>query len=155
MTAYTTYTNGTVVAAASGANAAGYPAVTVLEGVYDATKRNMTAADTMAVITIPEGTYVLNVGYEVLAADASQTLNIGDGTDPDGWIAAADVGTLGNTGISTLALTEGTPNTVTRYTGGKYYSAADTLDLEVPSAKAYDTLKVRVFAVCAILGVAG
>jgi len=98
--------------------------------------------------------FVDKVLYEVITADATQTMSIGDGSGTSSYIADADVATAGNTGHSALTLTEATPNTVTGYTGGKFYSAADTIDLLVPSGKVWDTLKVRVYAICTILGVA-
>lgn len=146
MATYTTYSDGTTVTASGGSNAAGSPAVTVIENIFDAGRRNLAAADVVEVISIPAKTRVLNVFYEVLTADASQTLTIGDGDDTDGYIAGADVGTAGNAGCSALALTEAAPNTVTGYSNGKFYSAADTIDLLVPTSKAFDTLKVRVCA---------
>lgn len=152
MATYTTYSDTTPITRSGGGNAASYPAVTVLENIFDASLRNLAAADVATVLDIPAKTLVMNVFYEVLTADATQTINLGDGTDPDGFFAAADVGTLGNKAMMSLALTEATPNTVTRYTGGKFYSAADTIDIEVPSGKALDTLKIRVCAVVAALG---
>ena len=65
----------------------------------------------------------------------------GDGTDPDGYVAVADVATAGNSGVGAGA-----------YAAGKFYAAADTIDLEVPATKALDTLKVRVVALVAAIG---
>ena len=144
MTAYTTYDNGASTTAGSGSNAAGAPKQTMLVGVFDASKRNLAAADTVAIIDVPAGTYVRDVFYEVLTADATQTVNVGDGADPDGYVAAADVATAGNNGIGAGALA-----------GGKYYGTADTIDLEVPATKALDTLKIRVVAEVVMLGLTG
>lgn len=152
MSTYTTYSDGTTITASGGSNAASFPAVTVIENIFDAGRRNVTAADVVEVLSIPAKTRVLNVFYEVLTADSGQTMTIGDGDDTDGYISAANVATQGNAGCSTLALTEATPNTVTGYSGGKFYSAADTIDILVPSGKAYDTLKVRVCATVAQFG---
>jgi hypothetical protein len=126
--------------------------VTIIENIFDASRRNLAAADVVTLLSIPAKTRVLNVFYEVLTEDATQTVSIGDGSDTDGFLAAADVGTAANTGCSTLALTTGTPNTVTGYSGGKFYSAADTIDLVVDSGKALDTLKLRVCATVAQFG---
>lgn len=152
MATYTTYSNGETITATGGGNAAGYPAVSVLQNVVDFSKRIVTAADVIQALSIPAHTLVMRVGYEVLVADATQTMTVGDGSDTDGFIVAADVGTLGNSGMSALALTEGAPNTITGYSGGKYYSAADTIDILVPTGKAYDTLKVRIFAIVGLMG---
>lgn len=152
MTTYTTYTDGATVTASGGSNAAGFPAVTVIENIFDAGRRNLAAADVVEVLSIPAKTKVLDLFYEVLTADATQTINVGDGDDADGFFAAADIGTAGNKAALSLALTTGTPNTVTGYSGGKFYSAADTIDITVPSGKALDTLKIRFCAVVAQFG---
>lgn len=143
----------TTLTAGNVGNAAGYPAHDMIEATYDATENVGAAADVFQMIAVPAGTFVHRVFYEVLAADATQTMNVGDGSDVDGFIAAADVGTAGNKGVTTFALTEGAPNTVTGYSGGKFYSAADTIDIEVPATKAYDTLKVRIVAEVSYMGV--
>jgi len=64
------------------------------------------------------------------------------------------VATTGNTACSALSLTYTDPGvetpgavTIDGFSSGKFYSAADTIDILVPTAKAYTTLKVRVFAV--------
>lgn len=141
MATFTTYKDGSGIAASSGSNAAGYPATNVLVGFYDASKRSLAAADVAQVIDIPANTYVHKVFYKVMAADATQTLNVGDGVDPDGYVAAADVGTLGNSGVGAGALA-----------AGKFYAAADTIDIEVPATKAFDTLKVKVVATVTFVG---
>lgn len=139
MATYTTYKDGKTIAAASGGNYAGSPVVTILTGTYDASRRALAAADVAEVINIPAGTYVMKVFYRVLTADATQTLNVGDDADPDGYVAAADVGTAGNNGVGAGALAT-----------GKYYATANTIDVEVPATKAFDTLKVIVSAACVL-----
>lgn len=152
MTTYTTYTDGKTIAAGSGSNAAGAPEVSVIQGIFDASKRNLTAADVAEVLNIPANTFVHNVFYKVMTADASQTMSIGDGSSTAGYVSAADVGTAGNSGGSSLALTEGTPNTVTGYSAGKFYAAEDTIDILVPTGKAFDTLKVKLVATVTFVG---
>lgn len=139
MATFTTYLDGTGFGA--GSNAASFPAATVFEAVYDSSRRALAAADVVELIKIPARSYVAKVFYHVITGDASQTLNVGDGTDPDGYVAAADVATAGNAGVGAGA-----------YASGKFYSAADTIDLEVPATKAFDTLKVRVVAHVVALG---
>jgi hypothetical protein len=140
MATYTTYLDGKDVAGASGGNYAGSPGPTVLVGIYDASRRPLAAADVATVVNIPANTYVTKVFYRVLTGDATQTLNIGDGADPDGYVAAADVATAGNVGVGAGALAS-----------GKLYTAADTIDIEVPATKALDTLKVEVIVSCVLL----
>lgn len=141
MATYTTYKDGKNIAAASGSNAAGTPATTVIVGDFDAALRNLAAADVAEVLNIPANTFVHKVFYDVVTGDATQTLNVGDGADPDGYVAAADVATAGNSGVGAGALAS-----------GKFYAAADTIDIEVPATKAFDTLKVKIMAVVTMFG---
>lgn len=141
MATFTTYSDGTNIAASSGSGAASYPAQSTIQGVFDASKRALAAADVVTVLNLPAGTYVHKVFYKVLAGDATQTMNVGDGADPDGYVAAADVATTGNSGVGAGALAT-----------GKFYAAADTIDIEVPALKAFDTLKVKLVAVVTMIG---
>jgi hypothetical protein len=141
MATYTTYTDSTPVVRSGGSNAAGFPAVTVFENTFDATRRNLAAADVVELINIPAGTLVQKVFVQVVSGEAAQTLNVGDGADPDGYVAAADVSTSGTRVMGAGALA-----------AGKFYAAADTIDIEVPATKAYATLRVRVVAVCVCMG---
>ena|SRR3990167_1092041 len=143
-TAFTTYTDGTVVAAASGGNYAGTPVRTVLTGHYDSTRRNMTVdGDTMEVVNIPAGTVIESVVLEVITAEtsATPTINVGDGTDPNGWVAGAAtdaVAKLLGAGAYVAA-------------GGKLYATADTLDLEMPTGDDATTLVCKVHVICTIV----
>ena len=141
MTTFTTYANGTSTVNTAVA-AASFPAVTTLEQTFDATKRVLAATDVVELISIPAGTHVLNVYVEVLEgeATAAQTLNVGDGVDPDGYVAAATVATTGARVLGAGAIV------------GKLYSAADTIDIAVPATMAYASLKVRVVAMVTMLG---
>lgn len=133
-------------------NAAGSPAHDMITATYDASVTAGAAADVFQMIAVKKGTFVHRVYYQVLAGDASQTVDIGDGATVDGYFADLDVATTGATGVSTLALTEGTPNTVTGYSAGKYYTADDTIDLVVPATKAWDTLKLKIVAEVSYMG---
>lgn len=149
---HTAYSDGAVITASGGCNAAGTPAYSVITNTYDASRCTTAATDSVVMLTIPARTYVQSVFYEVLLGDATQTADIGDGDDPNGWVPAADVATTGNSGCSSIALTNGTNESITGYTGGKYYATADTIDLTVPSGKAWDVLKLRVSAAAVMFG---
>jgi hypothetical protein len=141
-TAYTTYSNGTTIANASGYNAAGAPAATVITGVFDASKRNLTSGDSAAVVTIPANTFVHNVAIEVLTADATQTADVGDGDITDGWgedLSLADLATV---------MDEDADLNVS----GKFYSAADTIDVLCPGSKLLDTARFKIHAFVTLLG---
>lgn len=139
--AFSTYLDGSSTLNGNGSNAAGFPAVTMFEGVYDASKRALAAADVVELIKLPARSYVVKVFYHVITGDATQTLNIGDGANVAGYVAAADVATAGTSGVGAGA-----------FATGKFYATADTIDLEVPVGKALDTLKVRVVALVAAIG---
>ena len=103
------------------------------------------SGDVYEILELPAKTLVLRVGYDVTTAEgATATVHIGDASDADGFVASANLNSVGS-GVSTLALTEGAPNTITGYSGGKYYSAADTIDLTLNNAS-IDTAVVRVWA---------
>lgn len=143
-TAFTTYTDGTVVAAGSGGNHAGTPAWTVLTGVYDATRRNMTVdGDTMEVLNIPAGTLVHNVIVEVITIEttATPTISVGDGNGTTSWVVGASTATAAKilgAGAYVVA-------------GGKFYAAADTIDIIMPAGDDATTLVCKIHAVCTIV----
>jgi hypothetical protein len=138
MTTYTTKTDGRTITASGGSNAAGTPAMTVLTNVYDAAERPMIATDVAEVLAIPAHTFVHTVFYEVLNGEAAQTMDLGTAGGTD-YGSAVDVATTGN-------------NLAGAYTVGSYFATADTIDITVPSAKAYTTLKVRVSAAVTLFG---
>lgn len=142
MADYTTYADGSVVANKSGSNAAGYPAVTVLTGEFDASKRPLASGDTMAVINVPANTYVLKVSIDVDTIDASQAVDIGDDATADGW--GEDLSVASGGGVADL---DADFNAT-----GKLYTEADTIDILVPASKYLDTAKFTINATCAILG---
>ncbi len=148
MTDYTTYSDGTPIVRSGGSNAAGYPAVTVFENTFDATRRPLDAADMVEVLDIPANTFVMAVFLDCLTADGANLVDIGDGDDPNGWVANGPL----------------TASTVTRGAGayavgadpfplvGKFYSAADTIDATVVAGDTVTVGKFRVVAVCVCLG---
>ena len=134
-----------------------------------------TASVVYQMLDIPAGTFILSAGYEVLensagttGEDSTETIDIGDGSDPDGWIDGANVLT-GQTAtaycywpsaVNTAVSIETVVGTVTNVmqlpvleggvTGaytliGKLYQAADTIDLKLNNDAT--TLKIRVTAV--------
>jgi hypothetical protein len=120
-----------------------FTAITAARSTAGATA--LASGDVIETIPLPAKARVMAVGVDVVTAGTgSLTLDVGDGSDADGFldgIAADAVGSF----CTALALTEGTPNTIVGYSNGKYYSAADTIDVKlvgyVPGA-----LKCRVWA---------
>lgn len=109
----------------------------------------LAAADILQVISLPAKTFVIAAGLDVTtAAGGTLTLDLGDGSDADGYIDGVDGNAVASYApIKTLV--EGTPNTILGYSLGKYYSAADTLDLVLVNAPA--ACVVRVWAIVANL----
>jgi len=145
MATYTKYANGTVVTASGGANAAGFPAFTVFENTVDFTKVSTPLAinDVVQVISIPAGTWVMGVHWKIETVEgAARNFAVGDSTTTNGWITTTSANTL-TSGTSTLALTEGMPNTITGYSSGKYYSTASTIDVLAVTAGGLTTAKLR------------
>jgi hypothetical protein len=108
------------------------------------------AGDGVAAIAIPANTFVHAVGVNVTTAEGGTlTIDIGDGTDPDGWIDGVD-GNAVAAYAPTHVLTEGTPNVIIGYGKGKLYTADDTID--VITVNAADTAVMTVWAVCSYVG---
>lgn len=134
----------------SGVPITGLDKMFVLHNVIDFGDGNHTHADgdTLEVLNIPAGVLVLRAGHKVITAEGGTAAGtLGDGVDPDGFVAASNLNAAaGTTQISALALTEGTPNTVTGYSNGKFYAAADTIDYVATNA--LDKAAIDFFAVC-------
>jgi hypothetical protein len=122
------------------AGTAGYsakgPNVKVLSQVVDLTNSDfstLASTDTIEVLSVPAGTVVLSAGYEILTVGTgSGTLSLGDGADPDRYVAAVVQTGAGQK----AALATNVPH---------LYTAADTIDLL--SATAVCNSKVNVWAV--------
>lgn len=104
--------------------------------------------DIYELFNVPAKTLVLRAGYDVTTAEgASCTFSLGDGSDDNGYLDAISLNSVAS-GVMTLALTDASPGvTVTAYSGGKYYSAADTIDMKLNTNTTYDAAVVRVWIV--------
>jgi hypothetical protein len=103
----------------------------------------LAASDVLEVIPIPAGTIVSNVGMEVTtAAGVTSTLSIGDGGAAAGYLAATSVNATGwSGGVPVLSSGAFAPT----LSGGKVYSAADTIDVTIGTAVPAAAV-VRIFA---------
>jgi len=100
--------------------------------------------DVLEAIPVPAKSYVLAVGLDVTTAEGGTcTIDVGDGSDVDGYLDGVNANTIASY-ANALALAEGTPNTVVGYSNGKYYAAADTID--VLFVNAADAAVLRVWA---------
>ncbi len=108
----------------------------------------LASGDVLEVIPVPAKSLVMRVGYDVTTAEgATATFDLGDGSDADGYLNDVDLNSVAS-GVMALALTEGTPNTISGYSNGKYYSAADTIDITLNN-NAINVAVVRLWALVA------
>ena len=83
------------------------------------------AGGVVEVLSIPAGAYVERVILRVDTAEGgTATGDLGDGTDPNGYDDAMNLNAAANTCYSSVAGTDALAE-------GKYYSAADTIDLSL------------------------
>ena len=89
----------------------------------------MATTDAYELLTIPAGALVLNVAHKVTTVEGGTcTYDIGD-TDVNGYVVAA---TSGN-GNAATDLSSFNATATPAYGVGKYYAAADTIDISFPT----------------------
>lgn len=118
-----------------------YPVVNVASNLFksenfiDFSTRNAAIGDVVQAIKVPANCHVSRVYWYVVSGQASvANVTIGDGADADGFESAADMTTTGNNGSTVVA--DG-------YGYGKFYTAADTIDITIAGANA-TTLKLYI-----------
>lgn len=125
----------------------------VASALVDFSKRTLAQNDIAEVISVPADTFVRLVRWEVTKVEgAARNFSVGDGASATGYVASTSGNTLAEGVSGPVALTEGAPNTVTGFSGGKYYSAADTIDVTAVTAGGLTTCILKVTAVMDILG---
>ena len=78
--------------AGSGYPATDLPKVFIIENIVDFAATNRVATNILQVLHVKAGTYVMLAGIEVLVVeDGTATIDLGDGTDDDGYLAAQDI----------------------------------------------------------------
>lgn len=120
----------------------------MISATVDFTNAAVTCAqnDIVEALAIPANTFVYGIRAEVLTVEgAARNFAIGDGADTDGYITTQSANTLAEF-HSLLTLTEATPNTITGYSNGKYYAAADTIDILAVTSGGLTTCKLKVSA---------
>ena len=104
----------------------------------------LAAADVLQVLPVPAKALVLHVGLDVETAGTTDlTLDVGDGADPDGYLDGVAGDAAGS--FASVATVAGDPGALVGLSAGKYYSAADTIDI-VLVGKVPGALKCRVWA---------
>lgn len=105
-------------------------------------------SDTVQLLSIPAGTIVKDVGINIYSAWSTAGLTcygvtLGDGTTTDGWLLSVDFGPSASGvsrtgGVSSWTIAGNAGTSIISapkyaYAGGKYYSAADTIDATIPA----------------------
>lgn len=135
----------TNITATTGVASGRGPCVRLVENVVDCealeatTGVTIASTETIQMIQVPIGSVVLAAGIEVLTAEsgnATAQVELGDGSDPNRYVASA---TVAATGYVATQIPANVPF---------FYSAADTIDL-LGSVAALTNAKLRVWAVIA------
>ncbi len=114
-----------------------------VETVLDCATSPREANDVVNLFPVKAGQRVLHTRVVVETAEgAAVTLDVGDGAGASGYQSAVNGNVVAATDMA-LALTEGAPNTVTGYTGGKTYAADDTVDMVFSAAASAAKIKVQ------------
>lgn len=149
MTAFTTLNNGNASVLGSGANAAGYPGVTVIEATFDASKRALAQNDTIDLADIPAGTLVMAAQWEVVGTEgAARNFSVGDTSSATAFVGSTSANSATSGAKLAMTLSEGTPNTV----AAVYYAAADKLRLAAVTSGGLVAAKIKVKLVVMVAG---
>lgn len=113
-----------------------------------------TTADVIQALKIPAGTYIGNVFMTIVTqsdAATSHAIDVGDGTDPNGWDNAVDVkggavGSITSGAAGTDAYVPTGKGTFPHF--AKYYAAEDTIDLTNAIVGVPTVGSVKVQALC-------
>ena len=98
----------------------------------------LAATDVLEVIRVPANTLVTHVALNVTTAEGGTlTIDVGDGTDPDGYLDGVNANT------AAAYITDG--GSAAALGHGKFYTAADTID--VTTVNAADTAVMTLTAV--------
>jgi hypothetical protein len=112
------------------------------QNTVDCSVTNAGTTGVHAVLKIPAGAYVERVVLIITTVeDSTCTFDLGDGADPNGYDDAINGETLGSAVsvgcVTSLAGTDA-------YAEGKYYAAADTIDIDMDNAA--DTMVFKIVA---------
>ena len=108
----------------------------MMAAMIDTAVQNLAADDVWEAITVPAGSIVVAAGAVILTAEGGTlTIDLGDGDDIDGYLD----GSNGNSAGASYSSINGT----TAYSGGRYYSSEDTIDLVAKNAA--DAAKIVVW----------
>ena len=89
---------------------------------------DFTSSDVIKIIDVPIDTWVVFVTAETVTAGDCTNLDIGDETTPAGWVEDVDM-TAGEDDDSLDGVTYSLATA-----GGKFYTSADTIDIDIEDA---------------------
>ncbi len=106
---------------------------------------NTVANDVFQALLIPAGTLVTQVKVIIITAGAGTTftVDVGDDAGANSWDAAIDLKGTANTVYSSLEATDA-------YGPGKYYSAANTIDIKTNTATSVTGACTLIITACCI-----
>lgn len=137
-----------------GISQADLPLVNIIGNQINTANDNQTATDIAQLLQVRLGQMVIFVGMVVtVAATATSGVDIGDGTNDDAYIDAADITQAALTmysssatytnGTGDLNLDSGFSNALFAIPGGKLYAADDTIDAVFDNTTAVGAFKLR------------
>jgi hypothetical protein len=148
MTDFVTLSN-TKSSITGGSNAAGFPAVTVITGEFDATKRPLAQNDTIAIAKIPAGSIVLATQWEVVTVEgAARNFSVGITGAATKYLGSTSANSATTGAALNMTLSEGTPNTV----AAVYDSAEANVVIGAVTSGGLTATKIRVRLVVATVG---
>tara|TARA_R100000458_G_C8067664_1_gene107839 strand:- start:45 stop:482 length:438 start_codon:yes stop_codon:yes gene_type:complete len=112
---------------------------------YQSDELDLTStAGVYSVFSVPAGAYVLGVKVLVTSAitAGSMDIDVGDGDDPDMFIDGWD-GTAGSVAVNTIIDVSGSALEAGVATG-RYYSSADTIDVDINTVATAGKIKLLV-----------
>lgn len=115
--------------------------------IIDTGKTPRAQNDVLECFKVSKGTEVIAVHTEVVTAEGGTlTYDVGDGDDVDGYLDGVDGNVVGVSRMA-LALVEAGPNTVLGYSGGKLYTADDTIDLKLLNAADKAVIRLTAYVI--------
>jgi hypothetical protein len=94
-----------------------------IKNTLDFSSTNVSASDVVQALKVGAGMLITGVWVKITTAEGGTSTNdIGDGDDPNGFDDAVDFNASADTVTSDIKGTDA-------YAGGKYYAAADTIDI--------------------------
>lgn len=126
---------------------------------FDATKFPLLQNDSVKLISVPADTFVRLVRWQILTVEGgARNFALGDATTNWGWFTSTLANALTEGTSGPMAATVNAPSAsafepilIVGYSGGKYFPAADSIDLIAITAGGLTGLTIKVTAVMDVL----